>query len=91
MADGSKTIYEGGPMMLIGNQATPEWIFSSKQGDSNLKLISLKNPKAGAFMTGEFYRMDGGMMFIDNVGMQQASADRGLILTYQGFGFWVEL
>ncbi|MBS1969684.1 MAG: hypothetical protein JSU04_05230 [Bdellovibrionales bacterium] len=90
MADGSKTLYEGGPLMLIGNQQTPEWVFSSKQGDSNLKLISLKNPKAGAYMTGEFFRMDGGM-FVDNMNMGQVGADRGLILTYQGFNFWVEL
>jgi hypothetical protein len=40
--------------MMIANQQTPEWVFSAKQGENDLRLISLKNPKGPAMMTGQF-------------------------------------
>lgn len=88
--DGSKTLYEGGPMMLIGHQETPEWIFSGSPADPSLKVVSVKNPKGASYLSGQFFAIIDGMMFSDNFTTPQ-TADRGLVLNYQGVQFWVEL
>lgn len=88
--DGSRVLYEGGPIVMIGNQQTPEWVLSGKPSDAEMKLISLKNPKGAAYLTGQFYSLFDGMVFVDNFTAPQTT-DRGLILSYQGFQFWVEL
>jgi hypothetical protein len=75
--DGSKTLYEGGPFMLIAGQQTPNFIFSQKPGENELRLISLKNPKGPAFMTGEFYSFVGGQYF--DATEKITSVARGLV------------
>lgn len=86
--DGSKVLYEGGPLIMVGGQPTPQWIFSTTTEGQEFRLISLKNPKGAAYLMGQYYVFDGSQM--QEMFMKQMTSDRGLILKYQGFRFWVE-
>jgi len=88
--DGSQILYEGGPFVMAGNQVAPEWIYRGAPGDRNLKLVSLKNPQGPAYRKGQFTAVEEGTFVSAGIFPASVSADRGLLLNYQGFKFWVE-
>jgi len=88
--DGSQTIYEGDPLLLVGSRSSPEWAYTFSPGNyAKARLISLKDPKGPAAFTGAFLKS--GHSINMDVFEEQNQIDRGIILSYQGFRFWVEL
>ncbi|MBK9322305.1 MAG: hypothetical protein IPM97_05020 [Bdellovibrionaceae bacterium] len=87
--ENSQILYEGKPIYVITEQSTQTYAFSLVEGQRETPLISLKNPKKPALMTGEFFSGGRITSFLD-AAQQKISINRGLILSYQGFKFWVE-
>lgn len=86
--DSSQALLEGRRFMLLGNQKDMRWIFTEGSDESNVSLIDLKNPKAPALMTGEFFKYSG--LARGTSSGEIGSIQRGVVLKYQGFRFWVE-
>ncbi len=88
--DGSKVLYEGGPIKVIAEQATQNFAFSFKPEEREMRLIFLKTPQTPALMTGEFLSHYRSIDFNDPQFQRKFLINRGLALSYQGYKFWVE-
>jgi hypothetical protein len=83
--DGSEVLYEGSRPHFIRGQKEMKWVLQRKKDDPIARLINLKKPGA-AFMTGDFDPFQ-----YPNMNTTGAIfADRGMIISSQGYKFWIE-
>jgi len=85
--EGNSVMYEGARPLLIRGQKEMVWGLLGKKDDPTLQLIDLRAKKSkAALMTGEFDPFQYPSMSSDSF----ISTDRGMVVSYQGYKFWVE-